>query len=151
MAELFSTFGIDWRLLLIQAVNFGVLLLALWYFLYTPVMNMIENRRQKIAEGVKNAEEAKKQLAEAGQEREEIVGKAAQEAEGIVASARERAEEKGTELVGNAKARADSMLADAAARAEEIARKTHAESEKGIAKAAVLMAEKVLREKVGGK
>ena len=38
MNELFAAFGIDWKLLLAQGVNFGIVLVALWYFLYRPVM-----------------------------------------------------------------------------------------------------------------
>ena len=65
MAQFFAAFGIDWRLLLVQAVNFGLLLLALWYFLYGPVLKMIDDRRAKIAESVKVAEAAARRLEEA--------------------------------------------------------------------------------------
>jgi hypothetical protein len=34
MAQLFSAFGLELPLLIAQAVNFAVLMVALWYFLY---------------------------------------------------------------------------------------------------------------------
>ena len=145
MSELFAAFGINWKLLLVQAFNFGLLLLALWYFLYTPVLKMIDDRREKIAEGVQNAEAAARRLAEAKMEGEGIVGAASREAEGIVAVARSRAEEKADEIVKEAGSRAEAALKDAAARAEEAKRQALKGSEREIARAAMLAAEKILR------
>ena len=147
MEQLFSTFGIDWRLLIIQGVNFGVLLVALTYFLYKPMMKMIDERREKIAEGIRAAEAAAQRLASAKEESEVLVGTGAREAEALVAAARMRAEEKEHEMVKAAEEKADALMKDAAARAEEAARRTLTESEKDIAKAALLAAEKILAAK----
>lgn len=147
MTELFTTFGLNAKLLLIQAVNFGVLLSALTYFLYKPLMNTIDERRRKIAEGVEAAEAASQRLADADAESKELVGAGAREAEGLVAAARIRAEEKGGEIVKGAEAKAEAVLRDAAARAEEAKRQALSESEREIAKAALLAAEKILAAK----
>lgn len=147
MGELFAVFGINWKLLLIQALNFGILLVILWKFLYTPVLKMIDERRAKIAEGVKNAEEAGEKLAQSEAKGKEMEATASREAEKIVASARERAEEKGAELVRAAETRAEAVLADAEAHAEESKRQALKQSEREIARAAMLAAEKILREK----
>lgn len=147
MSELFEAFGVNWKLLLVQAVNFGLLLSVLTYFLYKPVLRIIDERQRKIAEGVKTAEEAARQLADAKVEGDGIVGTAAKEAEQLVASARSRADEKGNEIVKAAEARANAVMKEAAAHAEEAKRMALAESSKEIAKAAVLAAEKILREK----
>ncbi|OGG74110.1 ATP synthase F0 subunit B [Candidatus Kaiserbacteria bacterium RIFCSPLOWO2_01_FULL_54_20] len=147
MSELFAAFGINWKLLLVQAFNFGLLLAVLWYFLYRPVLKMIDDRRQKIAEGVQNSEAAARRLLEAKTEGEGIVGAASREAEGLVATARARAEERAAEIVKTAEVQAESALADARARGEEAKRQTLKESEREIARAAMLAAEKILREK----
>ena len=146
MSELLTTFGINGKLLLIQAVNFGVLLAALWYFLYRPVMAMIDARKAKIAEGVALAEAAHEKRAQADAEYETIVTGATQEAEELVAAARERADAKGGEMVREAQQRAQGILIDAATRAEEARKQSLAESKKDIARAAILAAEKILRE-----
>ncbi|MBI2610467.1 F0F1 ATP synthase subunit B [Candidatus Kaiserbacteria bacterium] len=145
MSELFAAFGINWKLLLVQAFNFGILLAVLWYFLYEPVLKMIDDRRKKIAEGVQNAEAAAGRLAEAKTKGEGIIGSASREAEGIVAAARSRAEEKAEEIVREAESRASSTLKDAALRAEEAKRQALKESEREIARAAMLAAERILR------
>lgn len=147
MEGLITAFGLDWRLLLIQGVNFAVLLAALSYFLYKPVLKMIDERREKIAEGVRMAEEADRKLSDAKAQGDALVGEAAREAEGMIAAARTRADEKGTEIVRLAEVRAHNVLRDAEAKAEEAKRQAMLESQKEIAKAAMLAAEKILREK----
>ncbi|OGG57308.1 ATP synthase F0 subunit B [Candidatus Kaiserbacteria bacterium RIFCSPHIGHO2_01_FULL_55_17] len=147
MSELFAAFGINWKLLLVQAFNFGLLLAVLTYFLYKPVLKLIDERREKIAEGVRTAEAAARRLEEAKSEGDKRIGEASREAESLVATARTRAEEKGAEIVKAAEARAASTLKDAQARAEEAQRQALRESSKEIARAAMLAAEKILREK----
>lgn len=147
MSELFEAFGVNWKLLLVQAVNFGLLLSVLTYFLYKPVLRIIDERQKKIAEGVKTAEEAARKLADAKMEGDGIVGTASREAEQLVAAARSRADEKGNEIVKAAEARANAVIKEAGAHAEEAKRMALAESSKEIARAAVLAAEKILREK----
>ena len=147
MSELFAAFGINWQLLIVQAINFGLLLFVLWYFLYTPILKLIDDRRKKIADGVKTAEAADQKLADAQVEGEGIVGTAAREAETLVANARGRADEKAGEIVKAAEARANSVLEEANARAEEAKRMALAESSKEIARAAMLAAEKILNSK----
>lgn len=146
MSELFAAFGINGKLLLIQAFNFGVLLLALWYFLYRPVLKLIDDRRAKIAEGVRTAEAAAKCLQEAKKEGEGMIASASREAEGLVALARTRADEKGSEMLKAAEARAGGFLKEAEARAQESKHQALLESEREIARAAMLAAEKILRQ-----
>ena len=147
MTDLFAAFGLDWRLLLIQALNFAILLAVLWRFLYTPVLKMIDERRAKVAEGVRKAEAADRRLSEADTEGKGIVASASKDAEGIVASARNRAEEQADEISKRAQERADQLLADAQARTDEAKRQALVAGEKEIARAAMLAAEKILREK----
>jgi F-type H+-transporting ATPase subunit b len=147
MGELFATFGINWKLLIAQMINFSVLLAILWYFLYRPVMRIIDERRARIAEGVAKAQAADQRLEEAKAEGDQMIGQAAREAEGLVANARVRAEERGSEIVKAAEERAAATVKDAHERAEEAKRQALKATEREIAKAAVLAAEKILREK----
>ena len=147
MGELFSAFGLDWKLLVIQTVNFGVLLLILWRFLYRPLVKMLDERRGKIAESVQKAEAADRRLAEADLEGKTILASAGKEAEGLVAAGRSRAESQSLEILKKTEEKAQALLADAAARAEEAKRQALAAGEKEIARAAMLAAEKILKEK----
>jgi F-type H+-transporting ATPase subunit b len=62
MEKFIHEFGIDWRLLLAQLVNFAVLVFILSKFAYKPILNALENRRKKIEEGIAYSEKAKAEL-----------------------------------------------------------------------------------------
>jgi F-type H+-transporting ATPase subunit b len=147
MDQLFAAFGVDWKHLLVQAVNFGVLLAVLSYLLYKPLMRIIDERREFVASGVRSAQEADRVLEDSKKRGGDMVGEAAREAEHLVATARSRADEKSAEIVKAAEAKALALINDAAARAEESKRQALLESEKEITKVAVLAAEKILRER----
>ncbi|MDZ4227493.1 MAG: F0F1 ATP synthase subunit B [Patescibacteria group bacterium] len=147
MSQFFAAFGLDWKLLLIQAVNFGLLLGALTYFLYKPILRIIDERRKAIEESVVKAQQADKNLADAKTEGEEMIGNAAREAEKLSAAARSRAGEVRDEIIKEAEARAASVIMDAGEQADEAKRRALQESESEIARAAMLAAEKILKEK----
>jgi F-type H+-transporting ATPase subunit b len=64
MSQLLSQLGIDWRLLISQAVNFFLLLIVLWIFVYKPLLKVLHERRQKIEEGIMKSKEADERLHE---------------------------------------------------------------------------------------
>src|SRR3989344_1907356 len=113
MSELFEVFGVNWKLLLMQAFNFGLLLVVLTYFLYKPVLRIIDERREKVAEGVRNAEEALQNLATSETEGKEIVNNGPREAERIIALAGESGERKGDRPVREGERKGEALLKDA--------------------------------------
>jgi F-type H+-transporting ATPase subunit b len=147
MAELFEAFGIDWKILVINLVNFGGLVLVLWYFLYGPVIRMLENRRQKIAEGVAAAEKSKQELEKIEHSRAAMLAKAGKEADEVLSSARAAGNEKQREIVSAAEANAARVLSEAQAQAKEMKDTAIAESKQEVAKLIVLGIEKTLKEK----
>ncbi len=149
MSELFSAFGIDWRLLIAQAVNFAIVLAALTYFLYRPVMATLDKRRAIVAKGVEDAAKAEEKLAGADAEAAKRVEASESEAAAIVARAHEAATEEKALLLKEAEARVVAIAADAQARAEESQARAKRDSEREVARLAVLAAEKVLREHHG--
>ena len=144
MSGIFSTFGIDWRLLLINAVNFGLLMLALWYFVYGPVTKMLEERRQKVAKGVEDAQAAGVKLAEIEGSRKEVLADAGKEADGIIAEERVAAGAKEREILQHGEQRANSMVKDAEAQAAELKARAIEESKQEVAKLIVLGMQKVM-------
>lgn len=63
--ELLDKLGIDWRLFVAQLINFGILLAVLYKFLYKPVLKLLQERSQKIENGLKNAEVVELKLKDA--------------------------------------------------------------------------------------
>ena len=147
MEEILVAFGIDWRLISIQIFNFVALVLVLWYFLYQPVLKILNERQKKIEQGVKDAEDAEAALKNADEEKTKIVTEAHTEAGEIVERAKKHADDKGSVIVTEAQGKADRIMVDAKDKGEEIKAQALDESEAEIAKLAVLAAEKVLKEK----
>lgn len=146
MDQLFGAFGIDGKLLIAQLINFGVLFVGLTYLLYKPVMKTLDERRAKVAQGVVDADQAALKLATASEEAGVLVKSAETDAEGIVSSAREAATTEKARIMKEAETRAAQVAADAEARAQETANKALRDSEKEIARLAMLTAEKVLKQ-----
>lgn len=144
MSAVFAAFGIDWRLLLIDSINFGVLLLALWYFLYAPLTKMLETRRQKVAEGVRQAEEAGIKLHEIEAAKSGILAQAGSEADEMLKKARVAAGEKERALIAAAEASAARTSAEAHKQASELKAQAIEESKQEVAKLVVLGMEKVM-------
>ena len=144
MQQLFAAFGVNVSLLIAQAVNFAIVLVALWYFLYKPVLTMIAKRQEVVAKGVEDAKLAGEKLAAADGVAESRVAAADTEASEIVSAARELGTAEKARLLKEAEARAVAVTADAEARAQEIAAKAKRESEQDIARLAILAAEKIL-------
>ncbi len=144
MDQLFEAFGLNGQLLIAQAVNFGVLLVALYFLLYKPVLKTLDERAKKVAQGVEDAQQAAEKLANADGEAATIVSKATKRLrKSSQARARPRMRKR-TRLVKDAEARAVAIAADADARAKEASAKLLRESEKEIARLAVLAAGKAM-------
>ena len=86
-----ETFGFDTKIFLSQVVSFVIVALVLRQFAYKPILAVLEERRQRIAEGQVNAEKIKQQLAEAEQRHAEILAKANAQAQKMIDEARESA------------------------------------------------------------
>ncbi|MEI7533174.1 MAG: F0F1 ATP synthase subunit B [Verrucomicrobiae bacterium] len=85
---MFETLGIQWPKLIAQFVNFSIVLFVLWRFAYKPVFQLLEARRQKIADGIANAEKIKTQLAETEAERKRVLAEAGDQASKLIEDAR---------------------------------------------------------------
>src|SRR5260370_12813504 len=58
-----ETFGVDWPHLIAQIISFSIVAILLARFAYKPVLAVLAERRQRIAEGLANAERIKAELA----------------------------------------------------------------------------------------
>src|ERR1041384_8882519 len=83
--------GWEPKLFLSQVISFIIVALVLKQFAYKPILNVLEERRQRIAEGLLNAEKIKQQLAEAEQRHADILAKANAQAQKMIDEARESA------------------------------------------------------------
>ena len=108
-----ATFGFNWRLFLSQVVSFVLVALALRQFAYKPILKVLEERRQRIAEGLLNAEKIKQQLAEAEQRYNETLAKANAAAQKMIDEARDSAAQVAERKQQEAIAAAEQIVAKA--------------------------------------
>jgi F-type H+-transporting ATPase subunit b len=103
-----ETFGFNAWLFFSQIISFCIVAFLLHKFAYKPVLNILEVRRQKIAEGLLNAEKIKQQLAESEVRYQEILTKANTEAQKMIdeakSSAQALADKRAQAAIGEAEA-----------------------------------------------
>ena len=87
MGQAFEALGINLPMIIAQIVNFTILLVVLRMVLYKPVLNMLDERKQKIAEGLNAAEIARAEAASAQANIQEQQDTARKEGQEIVANA----------------------------------------------------------------
>jgi F-type H+-transporting ATPase subunit b len=83
--------GINLGLLVVQVIAFTIVFLALQAWIYKPMLNMMQTRKQKIAQGLEDARVAAEARADAEKEGARIEAEAHAEASRIVQDATERA------------------------------------------------------------
>ena len=106
LSNVAQQFGVYWPNLIAQVVLFVIVYHVLKRFAFKPVIAMLEERRRRIEEGQINAENIKRQLAEAQTKYEEILAKANAEAQRLIdevrASGDRLAEQKRQEAIAAA-------------------------------------------------
>jgi len=108
-------FGLDPILFVAQVANFLVIALVLHRFLIRPLLATMQARREKIEQGLRDAEKARGALADASKERERILQEASAEAFRFLQSARDEAERLRAAALGRAGKDAERLIAEARA------------------------------------
>ena len=110
--------GINLGMLIIQIFAFAIVMLTLNAWVYKPMINMMETRKQKIAQGLEDARVAAEARADAQKEADKIRAEAQAEAAKIVREATERATVAGQDVKAAAEAEAAKARDAATAEAE---------------------------------
>lgn len=136
--------GISFTLLISQMVNFGLILFILYRFLYQPILNMLEQRRQRIAQSLKDAERVKVAAQDAEVSKEKILEAARREAQEVRAAATRDAEKIAQEIRSRAESEASDIRMKAQAEAQQATESALADANKQIADLAILATEQLL-------
>ncbi|MES2437227.1 MAG: hypothetical protein V4519_04435 [Patescibacteria group bacterium] len=130
MHELLTQFGVDWKLLLAQIVNFTILLILLKKFAYAPLIGMLKKRQRIIKEGIEASEESQRKLVEAKNIEKQIILKAEQTSLDIVSEAENIASTQAKQIVESAHLKSDHVIAQGQKKLEEEHRKLNEEVER---------------------
>ncbi len=114
MDELIHSLGINWKILIAQTINFTILVVVLNYFLYRPILKILDDRKKKIALDLENQKKSEHKLAQIESEKKDILEKARSEGSSLFkevekkasvleASLRAQAEEEKAKIISDGK------------------------------------------------
>jgi len=110
-ASITAQLGIDWKLLLSQAVNFLLLLVILRMFVYKPILEILKKRQKKIEEGLAKAEEADVRLKEVDNINKKKIKETENKAINIIKNTEEKAKKLEVDLLDKAKTKEADYMA----------------------------------------
>lgn len=111
--------GINFGYLIVQILNFLIMFVVLKAWVYEPVLKLLEDRRETIAQGVEDARIAAEARENAEEEAEKIIQKAQDEATEIVREASERADSIAEDIKSEAEKEAEKARQEALEEVEE--------------------------------
>ena len=148
LRQTFEHFGVEPKFVLFQLISFLIVLVVLYKFGIKPTIATMEERNQKIAAGLKHAEETQARLAAAQAESAAIIKAAQLDAQKAIDEARKAAKEFGDKQQAEAITRAADLLAKAQQSIELEHRKMLNEARSEIARLVVKTTEQVLAKKL---
>lgn len=144
MEGLVSTFHIDWKLILAQIFNFGLVFAALYLLAAKPLKKLIEDRTEEITTGLMNAKQNAEILVTTEKEYKEIVAKARTEADKIFKESKKEAIMKKNEMLEEARNEVQAMITTGKKSLEAEKVKMVAEAKKEIIDLVIKTTEKVV-------
>jgi F-type H+-transporting ATPase subunit b len=110
---LFQALGIDWKLLVEQAIAFLILVAVLAKFVYPALIKAVDGRRETIEAGLQEAKASQEAAEQAQSEVADLLEQARKEADDILARTHQEAAAMISDAEDKAKQRADQIVADA--------------------------------------
>jgi len=134
-------------MLVAQGINFLLLLVILKKFLYTPLVNLMSDRRKKIEQGLKDAEAAAAKLESGDREAKEKISAAITRANEIRETAKKDAKKQADEIVSEAKTKAVTIVDASKERAKQQEDQITQKAKNRVAEIVGIALEKIVAEK----
>ena len=141
-----ALFQINLFWVIVSALNFILFFVIIWTFAFKPVSAMLADRKSRIEEGLKDAEQARRDRENAEAERVATLGEARREANDILARAQKVAQETRDADIAATKEELERMRVRAAAEIEAEKTRAIADVRAEVADLALLAAGKVVGE-----
>ena len=139
-----SGLGVNVWILIVQIVNFLILLLVLYFFAYKPVMKMLDERSHKIKESMDEVQKVKEQAAQTEEEFKKKIEAASKEGQEVIARAMRTGEEARQRAQAEAKQEAQGLVEKARVEIQRERDETIGELRQEFADLTVVAAEKVI-------
>jgi F-type H+-transporting ATPase subunit b len=145
-----ALFQINLFQVIIAAANFVIFLAIIWKFAFTPVSKMLADRKARIEEGLRDAEQARRDRESAESERIAALQEARREANDILARAQKIAQETRDADIAATKAELERMRERAAAEIDSEKQRAITELRSEVADLAIRAAGRVVGETLNG-
>ncbi len=146
--DLLGSMGINWPSFIAQLVSFGIVFLILAKFGFPILQRIMEQRRAIIQEGIDNAAQAKRDLAEATANAERVLREARMQAQETIAQATRTAEKEAQRIHEEAQARAALVEQQQIARIQQETARARAEISRLVVNLSIDAASKVISKSV---
>ncbi len=146
-----AALGINGTWFIAQLLNFIIVLLIFWKWVYKPVVKMLDRRAETIEKSLKDAKTLETRVAKLEVERTKVIADAKAEATGILETTRKDAEDRKQEMLAKTKAEVERVIKDGKARLLKEKEAMIQDAKKDIATIAVEAARKVLADSVDAK
>lgn len=147
MEGIIETFHIDWKMILAQAINFGIVVAVFYFFALKPLTKLMAERSERIAKGLEDAKTNQALLAKTDADYKDALAKARTEAQNIFEAGKKEAESKKSEMLDSARKEIEQMLEAGKKNLSAEKTKMVNEAKNEIASLAILAAEKIMAEK----
>ncbi|OGL96220.1 ATP synthase F0 subunit B [Candidatus Uhrbacteria bacterium RIFOXYA2_FULL_41_8] len=104
-------FGLNGQIFAAQIINFLIVLIILWKFVYNPIVKMLDQRSEKIEQSMKHADEIEKRVALIEKERDQVITQAQKQAQEIIEKAHAQGETRQDEIILAAKREVERVIA----------------------------------------
>ncbi|MFQ5594086.1 MAG: F0F1 ATP synthase subunit B [Anaerolineae bacterium] len=136
--------GINVGILITQVLNFAILLFLLHRFLYKPILNMLSERRERIREGLAEAERVRAEAEEQRKQYEQELAQERQESQARIQKAMKASEEARGEIIAEARKEAEQIKARAREEIEYERRQALEQLRTQVADLSILAAKRIL-------
>jgi len=138
--------GVNGPFLISQVVNFLILFAVLYFLLWKRILRMLDQRKQRIAQGLADAEQARKERERAEAEYQQRIEQAKREREEILAGAAKEGELAREQVLAEARAEAEHIIAEARAELERDRQEMLADLRGQVATLAIAVSNKIIGE-----
>ena len=143
--ELITKLGIDWKILIAQIVNFTILLLVLRAFVYRPLLELLEKRRDMVTKSVEDAKNAEELLTDIEKTRLEAMEKIKVQSVKILDEASQKAEAMKAQITDAARKESDMMYSQAKLQMQQEKERMMKQLQQEIAEMVIAVSQKILQ------
>jgi F-type H+-transporting ATPase subunit b len=134
--------------IVMQMANFAVLLVLLYAFLWDPILEFLDKRRETIRGRLDDAENNRKQAVQLQEERQDELDQIRRERADIIEQARNMGEQEGDQIVERARREAQRLMSQTEDRIGEQVRNAREELRRDVAELATEIAVRVLQREI---